>query len=97
MTTYLIREMPPSDRPRERLKERGANALGDAELIAILLRTGVKGQSAVQVAQELLRQFKSLDEVARAPLETLAEIKGMGETKAIQLKAAFEQIGRAHV
>jgi DNA repair protein RadC len=82
--------MPPSDRPRERLKERGANALGDAELIAILLRTGVKGQSAVQVAQELLRQFKSLDEVARAPLETLAEIKGMGETKAIQLKAAFE-------
>jgi DNA repair protein RadC len=90
MTTYLIREMPEGDRPRERLKERGAAALSDAELIAILLRTGVKGQSAVQVAQELLREFKTLEEVARAPLETLAKTKGVGPTKAIQLKAAFE-------
>lgn len=90
MTTYLIREMPEGDRPRERLKERGAAALGDTELIAILLRTGVKGQSAVQVAQELLREFKSLEELARASLEAVAKIKGVGETKAIQLKAAFE-------
>lgn len=90
MTTYLIREMPEGDRPRERLKERGAAALSDAELIAILLRTGVKGQSAVQVAQEILREFKTLEEVARAPLEILAKIKGVGPTKAIQLKAAFE-------
>ena len=61
MTTYLIREMPEGDRPRERLKERGAAVLTDAELIAILLRTGVKGQSAVQVAQELLKKFRTLD------------------------------------
>ena len=91
MTTYLIREMPEGDRPRERLKERGAAVLTDAELIAILLRTGVKGQSAVQVAQELLKKFRTLDELARAPIESiLEEIKGIGETKAIQLKAAFE-------
>jgi DNA repair protein RadC len=90
VTTYLIREMPEGDRPRERLKERGAAALADAELIAILLRTGMKGTSAVQLAQQLLLTFLSLDELARAPVEAIAKIKGVGETKAIQLKAAFE-------
>ncbi len=90
MTTYLIREMPEGDRPRERLKERGAMALGDAELIAILLRTGMKGQSAVQLAQQLLKKFGTLDALARLPLETLAKEKGIGEIKAIQIKAAFE-------
>ncbi len=90
MTTYLIREMPEGDRPRERLKERGAAALSDAELIAILLRTGVKGTSAVQLAQQLLQEFHSLEELARAPVAGFAKTKGVGETKAIQLKAAFE-------
>src|SRR5712692_10165400 len=90
MTTYLIREMPEGDRPRERLKERGAAALLDAELIAILLRTGMKGTSAVQLAQQLLVEFRSLDELARASVEAIAKVKGVGETKAIQLKAAFE-------
>jgi DNA repair protein RadC len=90
MTSYLIREMAPNERPRERLKERGATALGDAELIAILLRTGTKGQSAVQLAQRLLKDLGSLEELARLPLETIAKVKGVGETKAIQLKAAFE-------
>lgn len=90
MTTYLIREMPAGDRPRERLKERGATALTDAELIAILLRTGLKGTSAVQLAQQLLVEFRSLDELARASVDAIAKIKGIGETKAIQLKAAFE-------
>ena len=90
MTTYLIREMPEGDRPRERLKERGAAALTDAELVAILLRTGMKGQSAVQLAQVLIQKFVSLDELARASVEAIAGTKGVGETKAIQLKAAFE-------
>jgi DNA repair protein RadC len=91
VTTYLIREMPEGDRPRERLKERGAAALSDAELIAILLRTGVKGKSAVQLAQELLREHgNSLEELVRVPLEAIAKVKGIGETKAIQVKAAFE-------
>ena len=90
MTAYLIREMAPSDRPRERLQERGAAALSNPELIAILLRTGMKGQSAVQVAQRLLQEIGPLEELARAPLETLAKVKGVGVTKATQLKAAFE-------
>ena len=90
MTTYLIREMPESERPRERLKKRGPLALTEAELVAILLRTGTKGVSVVQLAQELIRQFGTLDKLAGAPLETIAKTKGVGETKAIQLKAAFE-------
>ena len=83
MTTYLIREMPEGDRPRERLKERGAAALTDAELVAILLRTGMKGQSAVQLAQVLIQKFVSLDALARASVESIAGTKGVGETKAI--------------
>ena len=93
MTTYLIREMPPSERPRERLQRHGAGALSDAELIAILLRTGVKGQSAVQLAQELLKRH-SLGELVSVPLEALAKTKGIGRTKAIQLKAGFELAAR---
>src|SRR5882672_3949003 len=80
VTTYLIREMPEGDRPRERLKERGAAALTDGELIAILLRTGMKGTSAVQLAQQLLVEFRTLDELARAPVEVIAKTKGIGET-----------------
>ena len=90
MTTYLIREMPEGESPRERLKLRGAAALSDAELIAILLRTGMKGTSVVQLAQELLVKFRTLPELAGAPVEEIAQVKGIGETKAIQLKAAFE-------
>jgi DNA repair protein RadC len=91
MTAYLIREMPEGDRPRERLKERGAAALSLAELIAILLRTGVKGKSAVTVAQELLLHHgNSLEALVYVPLEALEQTKGVGAAKAIQLKAAFE-------
>lgn len=90
MTRYLIREMPAAERPRERLKKCGPRALAEAELLAILLRTGTQGVSAVQLAQELLRQFGTLDQLAGAPLEIVAKTKGVGETKAIQLKAAFE-------
>ena len=90
MTTYLIREMAAADRPRERLKALGSDALKTEELIAILLRTGMKGQSAVQMGEQLLKKFGSLDELARRPVEEIAGVKGVGEAKAIQLKAAFE-------
>lgn len=90
MSSYLIREMPAEERPRERLKNHGPQALTAAELVAILLRTGSQGVSAVQLAQELIRQFGTLDQLAKAPLETVAKTKGVGQTKAIQLKAAFE-------
>jgi DNA repair protein RadC len=91
MSSYLIREMPEEERPRERLEHHGAGVLRTAELLAILLRTGTKGQSAVQMAERLLQVAgNSLDELAKTPLESLAKQKGVGKAKAIQLKAAFE-------
>jgi DNA repair protein RadC len=89
MANLLIREMPENERPRERLVEHGADALRNAELIAILLRTGMKGVSAIQIAEQLLHKFGRLDSLARASLKELAQIKGIGRDKAIALKSAF--------
>jgi DNA repair protein RadC len=90
MTTGIrIKDLPKSERPRERLAALGAEALRPAELIAILLRTGLTGVSAVQVAEQLLQKFQSLDALSRASLEELKTIKGIGQDKAIALKAAF--------
>src|SRR5436190_13484692 len=86
---HLIKEMPYAERPRERLMERGADALRNAELIAILLRTGVKGKSAVQVAEQLLNKFSTLDNLSRANIPEIRQIKGIGRDKAIALQAAF--------
>jgi DNA repair protein RadC len=84
-----IKDLPDSERPRERLAAQGADALRTAELIAILLRTGLKGTSAIQVAEQLLHKFGSLDNLSRASLTDLRQIKGVGRDKAIALKAAF--------
>src|SRR2546423_5302692 len=84
-----IHDMPPSERPRERLVERGADALKDSELIAILLRTGMKGVSAIAMGEQLLQRFGSFENLARASLEELRQVKGVGRDKAIALKAAF--------
>lgn len=84
-----IHDLPAQDRPRERLAAHGAEKLSNAELIAILLRTGMKGMSAIHIAEQLLRQFGSLDGLARAPLEELRKVKGVGRDKAVTLKAAF--------
>ncbi len=81
--------MAAQDRPRERLAREGADALSNAELIAILLRTGLKGYSAIHIAQQLLAKFGTLDALARAPLEELRQVKGVGRDKAVTLKAAF--------
>jgi len=86
---FLIRDLPACDRPRERLSELGADALRNAELLAILLRTGMKGVSAIQVAEQLLQKFGSLDALSRASLEELCQVKGVGRDKAIALKSAF--------
>jgi DNA repair protein RadC len=84
-----IKDMAESERPRERLALRGADALSHAELIAILLRTGVKGRSAVIVAAGLLQRFgNSLQRLAAASLDDL-RMPGIGRDKAIALKAAF--------
>ena len=87
--SLLIKDLPGSERPRERLALNGADALRNAELVAILLRTGHRGVSAIQVAEQLLSRFESLDRLARASLEELCKTKGIGRDKAIALKSAF--------
>jgi DNA repair protein RadC len=84
-----IKDQPASERPRERLAANGADALSHAELIAILLRTGVKGTNAVDVARQLLAKHQTLQALARASLADLQKIKGIGRDKAVTLAAAF--------
>jgi DNA repair protein RadC len=86
---YRIKDLPSTERPRERLAEQGADALKNSELIAILLRTGIKGCSAIQVAEQLLNRFETLDNLSRASIEDLRKSKGIGRDKAIALKSAF--------
>jgi DNA repair protein RadC len=84
-----LKDQPASERPRERLAERGADALNHAELIAILLRTGLKGTNVVAVGQQLLQKFGTLNALAGASLDDLRSIKGIGRDKAVTLMAAF--------
>lgn len=96
-----VREMPESDRPRERLERVGAEALRDAELIAVLFRTGTQRHGAVGMADELMRQFDGdLRRLSRASLQELQGIPGIGRVKSIELKAALElgkRLARHHV
>jgi DNA repair protein RadC len=85
----LMRDMPGHERPRERLLEKGADALKNSELVAILLRTGVRGASALEVADQLLSRFETLDRLSRASIPELRQTKGVGRDKAIALKSAF--------
>lgn len=85
-----IASWPEDERPRERLLKRGAEALTDAELVAILLRVGVKGVSAVDLARQVLAKFGSLRAMVSAPTVALLAIKGLKGAKAAQLAAAME-------
>jgi DNA repair protein RadC len=88
--TLRLKDQPASQRPRERLAERGPDALTHAELIAILLRTGVKGANVVQVAQNVLQRFGgSLNALALARVDELRGVSGVGRDKAVTLVAAF--------
>ncbi len=84
-----MKDMPVQERPRERLVANGAENLKTSELLAILLRTGSKGVSAIDLGERLLHQFGSLEKLARAPLGELQKVKGVGRDKAIALKSAF--------
>ena len=88
-THIRIKDLPQGERPRERLLLNGAETLKPSELLAIILRTGSKGMSAMDLGERLVQQFGSLDRLARAPLEDLQKVKGIGRDKAIGLKAAF--------
>jgi DNA repair protein RadC len=89
-TEYRITDLASADRPRERLALLGATALSNAELIAILLRSGIEGKNALQMAQSLILQFGGLTGLHRASYEEICACKGIGPAKASQLKAAIE-------
>lgn len=91
--TFTIRDLPRSERPRERLQRHGAEALSTSELIALLMGSGSQGESVMLTAQKLLSQFGNLQNIAQASVEELSHIKGIGVAKATKLKAAFE-LGR---
>ena len=91
-----ISDWPAGERPRERLLALGPAALSDAELLAIYLRVGVRGKSAVDLARELLQRFDGrLGALVEASLDELASVSGIGLAKAAQLKASFELARRA--
>jgi len=90
-----IADWPEDERPRERLLKLGAAALSGAELLAIFLRTGIAGKSAVELGRDLLDRFGSLHRLFAAPLEDVAAIRGLGPAKYVQLQAVVEMARRA--
>ncbi|WP_323149163.1 RadC family protein [Pseudomonas oryzihabitans] len=91
-----IKDWPAQERPREKLLEQGAQALTDAELLAIFLRTGVAGKSAVDLARQLLSEFGSLRALLEADLPAFSAHLGLGPAKYSQLQAVLE-MGRRHL
>ena len=89
----MIRDMAAQDRPRERLRQVGAGAVSTAELLAIVLRTGSGGENVLRLAERLLAEFGSLPGLSRASITELMNVKGVGEAKASEVKAALE-LGR---
>jgi DNA repair protein RadC len=89
MTRYSIQHLPEEERPRERLMRTGAESLSTPELIAIILGSGSKTNPVLQLAHEVVGRFGGLRDLAEATFAELLEIKGIGITKAIQLKAAL--------
>jgi DNA repair protein RadC len=89
-----IQDLAIRERPRERLIADGPEALSHGELLAILLRAGTRGRSALQVAQELLSRWNSLDRLSRCSLDELCTVTGIGRDKAVTLRAAFALAAR---
>jgi DNA repair protein RadC len=86
----VIRDLPAGERPRERMDQYGPEALSNSELLAIVLRVGSRGESAVRLGERLLSEFEGLAGIARARIPQLSALPGMGLAKAAQVKAAFE-------
>jgi len=92
-----IKDWPAQERPREKLLEKGAEALSDAELLAIFLRTGIAGKTAVDLARELLTEFGSLQALLNADQTRFCQAKGLGSAKYAQLQAVLEMAKRHFV
>lgn len=92
MKELMVRDLPDMERPREKLLLKGAQSLSDAELLAILLRTGTREDSVIRVAEKLLSVYKneSLGEFANLSVNDFSKIKGIGKVKAITVLAALE-------
>jgi len=84
-----LKDQPASERPRERLVALGPDALSHAELVAILIRTGLQGTNAVEIGRQLLQKYGSLGLLAQASVEDLQSVKGIGRDKAVTLVAGF--------
>ena len=91
--TPMIRDMPADERPRERLRNRGPEALNNAELLAILLRTGGNGENVLSLAQRVMAQVEGVAALGRVTLTDLCALKGVGEAKGAQILAGIE-LGR---
>ncbi|MFB5678520.1 DNA repair protein RadC [Paenibacillus terreus] len=91
--TFMLRDIPHEDRPRERMLQYGPEAVSNAELLAILLRTGTRSESALHVAHRVLQTAGSLRQLVDLSVSEFTQIKGIGLAKAIQLKAGME-LGR---
>lgn len=89
-----IKELPADERPREKLRLRGAGALSNSELLAILLNTGMKGEPVTDLAQRLLREHGDLRGLQKLDVVEMAKLHGLGEAKAAKLKAALELANR---
>ncbi len=87
--SFTVRDLPKSERPRERLIKHGADTLSSAELIALILNTGIKGESVIMMSQKILMQFGSLKGIMESSLEDLKQVKGLGEVKATKLMASL--------
>ena len=85
-----INNWPKEDRPREKLMKNGEHTLSDSELLAIILSTGIKGQSALDLARRILRIFKTFRQIGQADLRRCEGLRGLGEAKVSQIKAAIE-------
>src|SRR5689334_8480815 len=90
-----IKKLPPAERPRERLRHQGPEALSVIELLAIILSTGTQKTSVLDLSAKILTHFGSLRRLMHASVEELMEIKGIGLAKAVQLKAALSLAQKA--
>ena len=87
---FTVRDLPKTERPRERLIKLGPEALSAHELLALIIARGIPGKSVMNIAQELLSKFGNIKGISEATIDQLCQIRGIGPAKAAQIQACFE-------